>query len=137
MQHYINRTAWVILVICVIFQIGTISAISIQKDKLNENQIKSDALMAECEVKTSWGNTAGMMAKSFFDGLTFGMFSGGDIFAEAHKLEQWSKDTLERASQLDMERQKSLNAYTTACTGRNWSAVIGIIALITGIFSVC
>lgn len=135
MKHYINKIAWIIFVICVIFQIGTISIICYQKSQLDEIEISMQALKAEFNDKTSWPNVLASFGKAIFDGATFGLFTEGGMFAEADKFDAWRHDVFERANRYNTEREQRVSAYSSACMGRNWSAIVGIIALLTGIFT--
>jgi hypothetical protein len=59
---------------------------------------------------------AGSFLEAFFDGATLGIFSDGDMFAVAHKLENES-------AELEAERVDLLTRYQQAVSYRNWGLI--------------
>ena len=65
--------------------------------------------MAEWNSQTAARYSIEVCTKSFFDGLTFGVFSGGDPFAESNKLNAWAERIIKRRNSLMTESSLAVN----------------------------
>jgi len=78
-----------ILIFCALLVVFNCVMIAYEKSKIDEIEVKQEALKAEVESNTSWGAFGGSMLKAAFDGLTLGLFTEEGIFEEAKKSERW------------------------------------------------
>lgn len=135
MKHYVNRTAWVLLVISVMvvaYHLMTLANVKSQYDQL---RIQNAALAAEVDHQMSWGTYLPKLGKSFFDGFTFGIFAEEGIFTEYNKMDRWEADVVRREAAIREGLSQCASTYKAGLATRNIFFGVGIISLLVGIFT--
>ena len=87
------------------------------------SNLEEEAVVWRSQVDAHNNPGATTYMKAFFDGLTLGAFSNGDIFAESHKSQN-------EGAALEMKRISILNRYQDAVSNRNWGLGIGAVGLV-------
>ena len=126
----LNRIFAVALTICALILVYNLVMLGLTKSKLEEIEIRQKALTAEVEHNTSWSSLLGTGFKSFFDGLTLGVFAEEGVFTEYNKAKRWEESVVQRDSQNRAEFEQCWRKYASAISGRNWFGVFTVIALI-------
>lgn len=134
MRHCIRKVAWIVLVISAIafaYQVITIAQLT---SKFEAYRAEKAAINAEIERKNSWGNILTTSAKSFFDGLTLGMFTKEGMFEEYKQLKRWEDDVTRRDNLVCQMHNLTIARVRQKYVLRNISVGLSMVAAIILIF---
>jgi|GEM_PF-4222567 hypothetical protein len=135
MKHYVNRTAWVFFAISLMVVGYHLMKLANSKSRYDQLSIQYAALKAEVENQMSWETYLPKLGKSIFDGATFGTFAEEGIFTEYNKMDRWQADVVKRDAAIREEINQCVSSYNAGLATRNIFSVIGIVALLVGIFT--
>lgn len=134
MRESIRKLAWIGVAISVLGFLYQVVTISLLTEDIQRYRMQKAAIDAEVEVKTSWGNLACVGAKSFFDGLTLGIFTDEGIFEEFKRWDRWSTDVINCDAQIIEGHNMALARLGQKIVMRNVVTFIGIVSILVLVF---
>lgn len=134
MKDKIRRLAWIGVTVSVLAFVYQIITIGLLTADLKQYRMQKAAIDAEVEYKTSWGYLLGTTGKSFFDGLTFGIFTDEGMFEESKKWDRWSSDVIQREAVAVTGHNMALAELADKIATRNFFGLLAIISALILVF---